>query len=146
MGIFKLASDTRFEAEGVWLDLGDFRWRIARMGGNNKAFKQAFEKKIKPIRKAYELGLVPDEKQVEIVQEALAESIILDAEVKRDGKWVRGLDVEGDEKAVQPFTKDAVEAILKDPRMVSFFQTVLSFATDSRPYAAVITTADETKN
>lgn len=147
MGLFNsMASNLDIEKEGVWLEVEGTRWRLARMGTNNKQFKKEWEKRIKPIRKAFEHGVVPDEKQAEIVKECFAIANVVDAEVLRDGKWVRGLDVEGDPKAVGEFTPAGVLAILQNKSLDNWWKLCLETATDARPYAASISTQEETGN
>lgn len=75
------------EINGVWRDFygaggTHVRVKIARMGGNNTAFKRIMEKLSKPYRKGTVDGTpnIPPEKDAEMFREAVAKTIVKDWE------------------------------------------------------------------
>ena len=57
MGMYDVfETDTDLETNGVWIDYGEFRVRIASAGSGNKNYMKYAEKKLKPVRKAMEAG------------------------------------------------------------------------------------------
>lgn len=81
-------TDPELEKRGVVLDFGNGEWvRIARAGGSNKKFIQAFESLMKPYRRAFQLGTMDDKKAAEILHEAFAKAIVLEWHITdKDGK------------------------------------------------------------
>lgn len=112
MGLRKLfKTDKRFETEGVVLDYGETRIRIARAGGANKRYIKALDKATKPYRRAIATGAFSDERANEILRRVYADTIVLNWETKRGGEWLPGIDpedlgVEGAE--LQPVTAENI--------------------------------------
>lgn len=112
MGMYDtFETDATMEQEGVFLDYGDFRIRIAHAGqGNSKYIKYA-EKKLKPVRKAMEAGALGNERSMSIMIDIYAETIILDWQVRNDDSWKTG--IEARDGSVIQFTKENVETTLR---------------------------------
>ena len=86
MGMYDtFETDPNMEQEGVFLDYGDFRVRIAHAGQGNSKYVRYAEKKLKPVRKAMEAGALGNERSMVLMIDIYAESIILDWQV-RDGQ------------------------------------------------------------
>lgn len=91
------------ETKGIWLDYGDFRIRIARAGGANKAFAKCLEKKSRPLRRLIQADMLENEQAEKLMGEVYAESVVLGWEGVTDDK----------NKAI-PFSKDACLELFKE--------------------------------
>lgn len=76
------SADPELERDGVVLDFGDFRFRVARAGGSNKRFQQAVRRILSPHQRAIDLEVLADDKSRELVAECFAEAIVLGWETK----------------------------------------------------------------
>lgn len=76
------SADPELERDGVILDFGDFRFRVARAGGSNKRFQAAVRRILDPHKRAIDLEVLADEKSRELVAECFAEAVILGWETK----------------------------------------------------------------
>jgi hypothetical protein len=93
MGLSKLfKTDERIETDGVVLDYGDTRIRIARAGGANKKYVKLLEKMTRPIRRALANGAVDDDRANDILKAAFAKTVILGWQTKVNGEWITGID------------------------------------------------------
>lgn len=71
--------------EGAWINLGDGRLKIARLG--SPKYQSAAAKKLKPHRDAIELSLMKDAEAQKIEIELLADFVLLDWDnVELDGE------------------------------------------------------------
>jgi hypothetical protein len=96
-------TDPEKEASGTFVELGPFRFKLARAGGGNRRFKALVEKKMKPHVRLAEAGLMPEGAAVEILAECFAETVVLD--------WENVTDREGN---VLPFSPSACKKLLVD--------------------------------
>lgn len=104
-------TNEQFETEGVWLEYGyldddeskPIRIKIARAGGQNKAFTKALEKATKPHRKALQAGMLDDRIADRLYKGVFAETVVLD--------WVNVTDQDG---IGLEFTKDNVLKVFSD--------------------------------
>ncbi len=100
------------EREGVWLDYGDFRVRVAHAGHGNQRYVKYAEKVLKPVRRAMEAGSLDHARSDALMIDIYAKTVILDWEVKnKDGDWKQG--IEARDGSTLPFTVDNVIATLK---------------------------------
>jgi hypothetical protein len=112
MGMYKIfETDAQSVTEGVWIDYGEFRIRIAQAGQSNKSYLAYAERKLKPIRKALDVGAVPPERQRSIMIDVFAKTIILNWEVQiKDKKgeitWRPG--IEAKDGSILPFNEENV--------------------------------------
>jgi len=86
-GIFKTNKD--LENSGIWIEYGDdppIRFRIARAGGNNKAFAKLLDKLTRPVRKLLANNALSDEAATKIYQEAFIKTVLLGWENVTDEK------------------------------------------------------------
>lgn len=112
MGMYDtFETDPNMEQEGVFLDYGDFRVRIAHAGQGNSKYVKYAEKKLKPVRKAMEAGALGNERSMAIMIDIYAESIILDWQVRNGDDWKSG--IEARDGSVMPFTRENVENTLR---------------------------------
>lgn len=70
------------EADGIIIDYGTFRVRIARAGASNRRYLTLLEQKGRPYRRAASIGTLEPEIADRIVAEAFAEAVIRDWETK----------------------------------------------------------------
>lgn len=88
MGLLQFVSDSDAETDGVWIDYGDFRVRLARAGGSNKKYMRALMKAAKPLR-----GRDQDfETLHRIERDLLADYLIKGWQTKVDGQWQDGIE------------------------------------------------------
>lgn len=109
-------TDETLEKKGVVLDYGDFRITIARAGGGNKKYEKILQFKSKPFRRAIESESMDSDHQMRILQECYMETVILNWEVKRDDKWVIGIDPPMGEpkEGVSNFDRKNMERAFRD--------------------------------
>ncbi len=112
MGMYDtFETDPSMEQEGVFLDYGDFRVRIAHAGQGNSKYVKYAEKKLKTVRKAMEAGALGNERSMAIMIDIYAESIILDWQVRNGDDWKSG--IEARDGSVMQFTRENVESTLR---------------------------------
>ena len=94
-------TDPTLEAEGIWIDYGDFRVQIGRAGGANKRYLSYAEAKTKPFRRAIQAGTMPEERSKALLYDIYAKTIILNWQINdgvdKDGntKWKNGIHKKG---------------------------------------------------
>jgi len=110
--LFKM--DTVMEKEGIIIDYGDFRVRIARAGGSNQKFSKVFQAKMKPLRRQIDTDTLDEKVAARVMAEAYAEAVILDMDIlQKDGTYKSGIKVTDDGKPL-PVTKENVVKVLVD--------------------------------
>lgn len=96
----QFGTDDNLETNGIWLDYGEFRVKIARAGGANKKFLSYVEQKTKPLRRAIQAGALSEERSAALFYEIYAKTIVLDWQIA-DGKkgeetvWKKGIHKKG---------------------------------------------------
>lgn len=112
MGMYDVfETDEALEANGVWIDYGDFRVLLASAGQGNKNYVRYAEKKLKPVRRALESGALSNERSQALMADIYAKTIVLSWETQQDGKMKAG--IEDSEGKIIPFNEANVEATLK---------------------------------
>lgn len=98
MGMYdNFKTDPVREEEGVFLDYGDFRIRVAYAGGTNKKYAKYAEAQLRPLRRAIDSGNLDNERAQPVMRDIYAKTIILGWQRNIDGKWVDGIeDVDGE--------------------------------------------------
>lgn len=112
-------TDASLEAEGIWLDYGPFRVRVARAGGGNKKFEKLMAAKVAPYKRAIATETLSDEISNKVLMEAYAEAVIIAWEVRDEqadvsggeSQWVSGIEAE--DGHVMPFNPENVIKTLK---------------------------------
>lgn len=106
----------KLETEGIWLELGTTRIRVARAGGQNQKYNAAMEKIGKIHRRAIENELLSSERSVAILREVYADTIILawETDVSSNGEpdWQPG--IEGPDGDLIPATRENILATFKE--------------------------------
>lgn len=108
----------KLETEGIWLELGNTRIRLARAGGQNQKYNAAMEKISKIHRRAIENELLSSEKSLSILREVYADTVVLDWETnigtEDDSKWVEGIEPETPGDDLLPVTRENIIATFKE--------------------------------
>lgn len=123
MGMYDtFKTDPTREQEGVWLDYGDFRVRVAHAGQGNKRYVAYAEKALRPVRRAMDAGALSNERSMAIMADIYAKTIIIDWQVLQEDKtWKIG--IESEDGSILPFTTENVELTLKNlPNLFSDIQ------------------------
>lgn len=99
MSMYKqFKTDTDLEKQGIVLDYGTFRVRVARMGGSNKKFVAQLEQRTKPLRRAIQADTVDRTKLIDVVREVFVDTVILDWETNVGTEsfpdWKQGIEAE----------------------------------------------------
>jgi hypothetical protein len=102
-------TNANLEIDGIWIEYGindkgkPIRIKIARAGGNNKAFTKAMERVTRPYRRAIQSGTLSNEVAEKLYREAFAETVVLGWE-----------NVEGPNGVALMFTKDNAVQLFND--------------------------------
>lgn len=130
MGLMdKFATNENLEVDGVWNQFDEsFRVRIARASTNNIRYAKALEKATKPFRRNFDM--VSSEMQLNILKEVYAKTIVTGWQTNKDGEWVDGINLEGDE--IIPLTPENVLHVFKV--LPDLFATIQQFADDAAAY------------
>ena len=113
-------TDKSLEKNGIWLDYDDFKVKIGRAGGDNRAYLKAVDRKFSPHRRSIQSGFFSEEKAQKLLQEVYAETVILDFETKKDGKFVKGIPTESGE--ILPVNAGNVASLLE--ALPDFFKDI----------------------
>lgn len=127
MGMYDtFKTDPTREQEGVWLDYGDFRIRVAHAGQGNKRYVTYAEKALRPVRQAMNAGALSNERSMNIMADIYAKTIIIDWQVlQADKTWKTGIEAE--DGSILPFNNENVELTLKAlPNLFSDIQAQAS--------------------
>lgn len=122
--VFK--TDKTLEREGIVLDYGDFKIKIARAGGANIAFQRALAEKVRPYRRQIDAGTLPDDVAEKLFLEVYAESVVLG--------WEGVTDENGEPL---PFTKENAVKLFSD--LPDLFRDVQNQAASIANFRAEVT-------
>ena len=107
-------TDEKLEQDGIIVDYGAFRIRIAHAGGSNKKFSKLLNARLKPYERQLAAGTMDDDVAAKILREVYADTIILDADVldkkkKADAEdtYTQGIIIDR-KGTVAPFSKENV--------------------------------------
>jgi hypothetical protein len=111
MGAYsKFKTDKKAEQEGIWLNYGDFRVKVARSGGANSTYRKELEKATQPYLRAIKTGTMDDSVAEKIHHDVFARTVVLDwnvntAEKGEEPIWVAGIE-HPDTEEVVPYTPE----------------------------------------
>lgn len=108
------ATSEALEREGVWIDYGTFRVKVAYAGGANRRYNKRMEELTRPHRRAILNDAFPKEQQALLVKQAVAETVVL------------GWEGVEDEGTPVPFSPEAALELFK--KYEKFFEEVLQQA------------------
>lgn len=99
MGLKKqFKTNDKLEVDGIVIDYGDARIRIARAGGANKKFTRLLDVRTKPYRRAIASGSMDNDRALDIMKGVFAEVIVLGWETNtgtdEEPIWETGIDSE----------------------------------------------------
>lgn len=123
MGLYDtFQTDDNLEQNGIWVDYGDFRVKIAAASSKNKKYEKVAERRYKPVRKLAEVGALSSERAQQIVAGIYAEAVVLDWETRVKNEWKKGIEApEGDK--LLPVNQENVESTLMAlPRLLQDLQ------------------------
>lgn len=113
--------DANLEQDGIWIDYGTARIRIARAGGNNKKFAKVLDTKTKPYKRAIVAGMLDAEKSNAILREVYADAVILKWETntgtEAEPVWEPGIlpeDLGCEGETLLPATKENIVKVLAE--------------------------------
>ena len=139
MSMYKtFATESDFEINGISLDYGSFRVKIARAGGKNKRFAKVLEAKAKPFRRAIQTEMMDQEQGLELLRQVYAEAVILNWETLVDGEWKVG--IEGPDGDLLAFSKENIVMTLKN--LPDLFQDIKDAADKAALFRQVVADAD----
>lgn len=129
MDLKTFRTDNEKEQDGTWVDLGDgvARLKIARM--NNPRFREAQQRKVQRYKMAARSKVVPDDVWEGILNELIAETILVDWE---------GITMDGEP---YPYSVDHAKQALTD--LKDFREMVIGFADDIANFKAEMDQATE---
>lgn len=78
--------DKGAEQEGINVNYGDFRIRVARAGGGNHRFRRLLQAKLKPYRHQMDTDTMDEGVSEQLLREAYAEAVVLGWESKVTGE------------------------------------------------------------
>jgi len=118
------------ETDGIWIEYGEYgRFRCARAGGKNKAFRNLMERKLRPYRSAINMGTMDESILEKITHECFAEAVVLEWDIVEENDLGEIVAIPfSREKCVELFKAlpDLFEDLLKQT------QTVINFVEESR--------------
>lgn len=85
-------TDPELERNGVQVDYGEFRVTLARAGGANNRYQKVMEARAKPFRRAIQSNNLDNSTAQRLLREVFAETVVLNWEVKVNGKWKKGIE------------------------------------------------------
>lgn len=106
-------TDTDLETDGIWLDYGDFRVKIARSGGANKKFARMLEARTRPYQRAIKAGTLDNDVSNRIMRDLFIACVILDWNVKTEDGWVKGIAPLDDPAKIVPPSAQALAEVLE---------------------------------
>lgn len=107
-------TDAGLESQGIWVDYGDFRVRLARSGGGNKKFEKTMAALTAPYKRAIATETLSEEISQKILMQGFVEAVVLDWQVKdeeAESGWKQGIEAE--DGSIMPFTQENVEKTFK---------------------------------
>lgn len=127
--------DKSIEKEGILVNYGDFRFKLARAGGSNQEFRKLLQAKLKPYRHQMDNDTMDEKVSEVIVREVYARTVVLGWETKvsdepsPDGTWEPWLETP---TGKTPFSVDACIKVLTD--LPELFKDIQSMAGKAAHY------------
>ena len=121
-------TDKDLEKTGIYLEYETFRIKVARAGGGNKRYAKSLEAHTRPYRRALQTETLSNDRAMELLRLAYADSVVIDWEVKQGDDWVQGIETESGD--LLPFTrKNVLETFKKLPDLFTEVQEQAGRAT-----------------
>lgn len=137
MSMYKsFETDKDIERQGVWLDYGQFRIRIARAGGANKDFKKVLDRLTRPHRRVIANDSMDEAVAAGILRRAYAKAVILDWETRdKAGDLQEGIEQKDSDELLPPSLENIVITLRALPDL---FTDIQEQATSSALYKATL--------
>ena len=116
-------SDEDLETNGILLEEPNMRIRIARAGGANSRFQTTYERVMRPLRRAIQLGTLSEDVSLRTTAQILAESIILSWETRKapgSDEWVPMVFDPQLRDFVEPTPANIQKALIAAPALCSY--------------------------
>ena len=72
------------EKEGVWIDYGEIRIKVARAGGRNIKYQKVLEAQSKPHKRALQTDSMPEDQARAMLYRVYAKTVVVDWEGVKD--------------------------------------------------------------
>jgi hypothetical protein len=109
-------TDSNLETDGVWIDYGSFRVKVAHAGKSNPEYAKYAEQKLKPLRRAMANGLMTDARSEAVMIDIYAKTIIKGWKVKVEDDYKEGIETR--DGTIVPVTyENIVSTFLALPRL-----------------------------
>jgi len=122
-------TDGNLETEGLWLDYGDARIKIARAGGSNKRYEKRLEVLSRPHKRLMKADRMPLREMNKLLKQVYAESVVLG--------WEGVTDREGN---VMPFSAENCIRLFDD--LPDLWEDVLEQARNSAIFRREVLESD----
>lgn len=103
-------TDQTLELDGVWLNYGDFRVRVARAGGANQKYQAELAAAMRPYRRQVNSGNMDESVARRILLEVFCRTVILDWDSEEFGAG----KIPGPEGEPLPFNQHNVQQVMTD--------------------------------
>lgn len=104
-------TDPEHERDGVWIDYGSFRVRLARAGGANKLYQRVLEHKTRPYRRALQTETIDNDTATRILREVFAETVVRGWQTRDESGELRdGIEAPDGNGELLPVTKENILA------------------------------------
>lgn len=92
-GLYELfETDPNLENDGIWVDYGEFRVKVAYAGAQNKNFSKYAEAKLKPYRRAMDAGTLSPDLSRSLMVDIYSHAVIRGWETKVGDVFVDGIE------------------------------------------------------
>ena len=139
MSMYKtFQTDSKLEQEGIYIDYGSFRVKIARAGGHNLRYTKALEAAVQPYKRMIATNSLEEGIGNAIMHDVYARTLVLNWETRRDNEWVSGIEAE--DGSVLPFSPENV--ILTFQKLPDLFADIQAQAQNQSLYRREIMEGD----
>jgi hypothetical protein len=131
--IYKLfATDTDAESKGKWVSVSGYQFLLARAGGANTKFANAYSAAMQPYARIQKMGKFTEDQAREVAVGPFVDHCVLDWRTKQeDQSFVPTIaDKDG---TPMPFSKDAAKKLLLD--IPDLFATLFDASANVATYA-----------
>lgn len=77
-------TDRNLETDGITIDYGDFKFKVARAGGSNTKYNKMIDRETKPFRRQINAGSIDNDVLDKILKKVFAKTVVLSWENVKD--------------------------------------------------------------